>query len=363
MRILFLCGAGFNARLRVRSLERMQHQVEVVPYDSLTPFREAVLMKWLRLPVGDLVDGLASRGLTRCPALSERYDLAFLNQPRILGPRCYGVLQSRSRHIVNYVNDDPFGLRHLPQWRLFLRTLPSNDLVAVSRDANVLEAMELGARRVLRVPFPADEELHRPIELTPEERQHWSSEVLFIGTHFPERGPFLRELIERGVPLTIRGAGWEDSTDWPLLRNHVVGGPVRGEDYVKAIRAAKISLGLLSKDNRDECTRRSMEIPAIGTLLCAERTREHRRLYEEGREAVFFDDARECAEQCLSLLTDDARRRAITEAGHQRFLRNGTTNRAMLERILAALNRNGSGGSEAARDAGLPPEHAGPDGP
>lgn len=340
MRILFIGGGGLNARLRVRALRRLGHQVEALYYDALTGVPELVLMKLLRLRVGNLVDLWSRRGLARSPALVECYDLVFLNQPRILGPRCYRLLRSRSRSIVSYVNDDPFGHRYVPHWKLFLKTLPQNDLVAVSRDLNVPEAKELGARRVLRVPFPADEELHRPIELSPEERERWASEVLFIGTWFPERGPFLLELLERGVPLTIWGGNWEKAPEWPALREHVLGGPLRGEDYVKAIRAAKIALGLLSKDNRDQCTRRSMEIPAIGTLLCAERTPEHCSLYEEGREAVFFDDARECAEACRALLADEARRFAIAEAGHRRFLQNGATNRGMLERILEAAERS-----------------------
>lgn len=342
MRILFIGGGGINARLRVASLRRMGHRVETLLYDDLTGIPDRKLMKAMRLPIAALLDAWTSLRLKRSPALAERYDVAFLNQPRCLGPRCYRVLRSRCRHIVSYVNDDPFGHAHLPYWKLFLRTLPSNDLVAVSRDVNVAEARALGARRVLRVPFPADEELHVPVELSPDEARRWSSEVLFVGTWFPERGPFLRELLERGVPLSIHGGGWNAAPEWPALRGCFRGDALRGEDYVKAIRGAKIALGLLSKDNRDECTRRSMEIPAIGTLLCAERSPEHLRLYEEGREAVFFHDADECAELCRALLADDARRRAIAAAGHERFQRNRATNRDMLTGILAALEKGDS---------------------
>ena len=63
---------------------------------------------------------------------------------------------------------------------------------------------------------------------------------------------------------------------------------------------------MLSKGNRDRHTTRSFEIRAIGGLLCAERTDEHRESFEEGMEAVFWNDAKECVDQCRRLLNDDA---------------------------------------------------------
>jgi hypothetical protein len=294
----------------------------------------------MRIGAVGWVDWYVGRCLERHPALREGYDVAFVNQPRIFGPRCYHALRTRARHIVNYVNDDPFGRGSDPCWRLFLEALPLNDLVAVSREVNVPEANAMGARRVVRVHFAADEALHRPLDLTAEERAKWSSEVLFIGTCFPERGPFVRELIERQVPIAIYGNGWDASPDWSIIRPHYRGKAIHGENYVTLIQCAKIAIGLVSKDNRDQSTTRSMEIPAIGTLLCAERTDEHRQLYEEGKEAVFFDDAAECASVCRQLLDDDARRREIASAGHRRFLLNGTTNQSILKRILDALEES-----------------------
>lgn len=105
-------------------------------------------------------------------------------------------------------------------------------------------------------------------------------------------------------------------------------------DYAAAILASKVCLGLLSKGNRDKHTTRSLEIPSLGGLFCAERTSEHLALYEEDREAVFWSSAEECAEKCLALLKDEPRRRAIAEAGHRRALKNGWFNEKVLARIL-----------------------------
>ncbi|PXA03677.1 glycosyltransferase family 1 protein [Coraliomargarita sinensis] len=337
MKILFIGGSRINARLRVRALEKLGHSVDFYEHDTITPFSEVFLLRLFRFRLAGIVDRLSAFCLKRKLRFQGPYDVVFLNQSRLLGPRSYRILREHTEKIVNYINDDPFGNCSVSYWRLLLDALPSCDLVAVSRGENVREAKELGAQHVLRVFFPADEKLHSPMELSEGDVEKWSSDVLFIGTCFPERGPFMSRLIELGVPLTIYGNGWEKSPEWHNLRHVVKGGAIYGKDYVKVIQCAKVAIGLLSKGNRDTSTRRSMEIPAIGTVLCAERTDEHLSLYKEGKEALFFDNADECANRCLSVLKDPIVLKEIGCAGRRRFLKNGTTNLEMMKKILAAV--------------------------
>ena len=50
----------------------------------------------------------------------------------------------------------------------------------------------------------------------------------------------------------------------------------------------QIALQIPSKGNLDDISGRSIEIPAIGTLLCAKRTKIHKKIFIENKEAVFF---------------------------------------------------------------------------
>ena len=265
----------------------------------------------------------------------SRYDVVFVDNGELVGRNMLRALRKVSPIIINYNNDDPFGGRDKKKWRLYLEAIPHYDLLAVVRPVNVTEANALGARKVLQV-FMAVDELDGPREITPQDRVRFPHEVLFIGTWMPERGPFLQELMQAGVPLAIYGNDWQKAPEWPALQAAWHGPAIYGDDYLKAIQLAKVSLGLLSKGNRDLHTTRTFEIPYCGGLLCAERTSEHLQLYQEDVEAVYWSDVKECIDKCQKLLNDDKMRTEIAENGRKRCLRNGVFNENNLDRMLKA---------------------------
>jgi hypothetical protein len=145
------------------------------------------------------------------------------------------------------------------------------------------------------------------------------------------------ELIRLGVPVSIYGGLWNRLKEWKHIQPHWKGpGLEDAYTYSTAIQAAKVCLGLLSSENRDLHTTRSMEIPALGGVFCAQRTSEHLALYREEEEAVFWDTPEECAAKCFALLRDDAWRESVARQGRERYLKNGWTNMQVAERILKA---------------------------
>ncbi len=237
--------------------------------------------------------------------------------------------------IANYSCDNPFAGTGWIRFRRYRKALPYYDLVVVTFAENISQVRTAGARQSIRVNHSADEKAHIRHRPSSEILGKYASDVAFIGTWMPERGPFMAELIRRGIPLSIWGDRWQKASEWPLIAPHWRGmGIYEDEGYAAAILSSKICLGLLSKGNRDLHTRRSIETPALGGLLCAERTSEHLALYEEYREAVFWRDAEECAAQCLRLLQDEPLRQAIARQGHKRALRNNHFNEPMLTKVI-----------------------------
>lgn len=337
LRVLFLGADSGNAAKRAGAWQRLGHEVTKIDPHSLFPFRNFV-GRLVYYGGASVFEGYLKKKLT--PIIKDGgFDVTFVDNGELIGPQVMGVLRQVSPLIINYNNDDPFGSRDKKKWRLYLEAVPHYDLLAVVRAVNVSEAYARGAKKVLQV-YMAVDELDGPREITPEDRERLSHDILFIGTWMPERGPFLVELIKAGLPLAIYGNDWHKAPEWPALQPVWQGPAIYGDDYLKALQLAKISLGLLSKGNRDLHTTRTFEIPYCGGLFCGERTAEHLQLYEEDVEAVFWSGVTECIEKCRALLQDEARRRTIAEKGRVRCLKNGIFNENNLKKMLAAALEN-----------------------
>jgi spore maturation protein CgeB len=145
-------------------------------------------------------------------------------------------------------------------------------------------------------------------------------------------------LAQNGIKVTVWGNGWGGWVDrHPNLdvRNEFL----FGEDYSRAICASKININFLRKINRDEVTSRSVEIPACGGFMLAERTERHSSFFEEGIEAEFFSSNQELLEKVRIFLQKDLEREKIAMAGYLRCIKSGYSMRAQLSTMLSqALN-------------------------
>jgi len=333
VKILYLGTISGTSLHRRTALERLGHQVRHIDPEATLP-KDYVRAKF-RYESGAL---LSDRRVARdvlAQVERETYDLVWVDHGRCVGPVLIDGLRARFGPVLNLNVDDPYGWRDRLSWLLYRKAVAHYDLVVVVRKPNVEEARALGARDVMQVWRAADEVAHASRTLTTADRRKYGSDVVFVGTYFPERGPFFAELVRRGVPLTIFGDHWQKAREWPLLEPHWRGPSSRSDDeYAKMVQGAKVVLGLLSKGNRDLHTTRSAEVPLLGAAFCAERTPEHDALYLDGKEAVFWDDAAECAAACDALLRDAAWRRSVAAAGRARCIANGTLNERIAEAVL-----------------------------
>lgn len=331
--ILYIGPESGTSLHRAVALRRLGHEVFVLdPWKALP--RSKYAGAWLH-HTGALFLGRYMARRIEAMIPDQKFDLTWVDGGGLVGPSLVESLKKRSIPVLNYNLDDPYGTRDGKKWRHYLRAVSHYDLVVVVRECNVAEARSLHAKDVMLVDRSADEVAHAPRVLTEEDLRNWSSEVAFVGTWMPERGPFLARLVQLGVPLAIYGDRWERAPEWPQLMPFWRGaGLYIDEEYSKAIQCAKVCIGLLSKGNRDTCTQRSFEVPYLESALCAERTDEHQSLYLEGVEAVFWSSAEECADKCHKLLADSTWRSELASRGRARCLRNGTTNEQVLAKIL-----------------------------
>lgn len=333
--ILFIGASEGTSLDRVKALRRLGYGVDHLDLRKL--FRRTRLTARIVTRLGGhVLSPWVLRALSGS-LRGKKYRTCIVDGGEMVTPKVIELIRKHAGKVVNYNIDDPLGPRDGAKSAAYRRSVAFYDLCVVMRPVNVTEAKVLGAKRVIRMNRAADEVTHAPRVISDIDRTRWSSDVLFLGTWFPERGPFLTALVKLGVPLTIRGANWDKAPEWRELQPYWKGGQLMGDDYAKAIQCAKLNLGLLSKGNRDLHTTRSLEVPALGGLLCAERTSEHLEMYVEGKEALFWSSAEECAEVCRNALQDEAMRAQIASAGHARYLSDGNRNERLMAAILAEL--------------------------
>ncbi len=222
--------------------------------------------------------------------------------------------------LVHYSPDDMEG-RHNQSWQ-YLRSIPLYDLLVTTKSFNVPELYARGARAAFFVNNAYCSNTHRPLPITANDRSRLGGPVGFIGAFEQDRAEAMGFLAENGVPVRIWGDGWER---WARRRPHsnlrVERRAVWGEEYAKAICSFDINLGFLRRLNRDLQTTRSVEIPACGGFMLAERTEEHLKLFEEGAEVEFFDSREELLKKCRYYLAHPEARRKAAAAGRERCLR------------------------------------------
>lgn len=343
MQILYVGNLTPDCRSeqRLRTFRELGHTVTALPYravldgpqqpERLSPVPRVLNRLGFPLDlesVNEAVLEAAARG---------SYDLLWVEKATVLRAHALEGFRRLQPHAsLAYFSEDDMVLRHNGSF-WFRGALPLYDLVVTTKLRNLVdgELSGMGAQRVVYEPKTFHPTFHRPVEVTDRDRARFGSDLLFVGTYEAERAASCLALARAGFDVRIFGHGWErfgGRHEQLFVERRAIG----GEDYVAALCASKIALGFLRKASRDEHTDRSVEIPACGAFMLAERSTEHLGLFRDHREAVYFGDDDELVAHARRYLADDAGRERIAAAGRRRCLDSGYDHAGACRRMLAA---------------------------
>lgn len=248
--------------------------------------------------------------------VKKKYDIIFVKSGEIIGKKLILELKKYSNKIVFFCNDNPFVNRDKNKWKLFLSSAKYYDVIAYQDISRINLANKRGLKNSLLVLPPYDSKIHRKYELSLREKKKYNNKIIFVGTWFPERGKFLKKLIDNGLPIKIYGGRWEKDPFYEKMKDKIEIGHFYDRNYSKLIQGAELALCLFSKQNKDTITARSTEIPAIGTLLCSHRTKAMLNIFTEDKEAIFFKNVNECLNKCKYYLKNKSLAKKIALNGH-----------------------------------------------
>ena len=325
--------------MRMQALASLGH--EVVGVDTTTPANAALplrifgrAMRRIGYPL-DLADA-QSRMIQA--ARREHPHIVWIDKGLSIRPEALSTLRELGAaiRIVGYSPDD-MGQRH-NQSKYFLDGLQQYDTFFTTKSFNVDELVRLGARQVHFIGNGYDPAIHRPTSPTADQRLSLGGPVGFIGASEPARASAMLALARSGIPVRVWGWGRSPARHYYHPNLQVSATYLAGAAYARAVCSFDINLGFLRKINRDRQTTRSVEIPACGAFMLAERSDEHLAMFREGKEAEFFSTADELIDKTRFYLQHPDLRNRIASAGRDRCLSSGydypSRARTMLEHVV-----------------------------
>lgn len=320
LNILFVGDLNKYGRsyFRYITLVNLGLDVESISYVSMAEagkiarnsFIQRVLWK-LKVPFSDN----GSNSLVKSSVQNCFYDIIWIEKGITFYP--WTILQIKKlapkSKIILFSEDDLCVSHGLSLWLLLSFRL--YDFIATTKEHNLPELRKLGAKRVLRIADTYCELLHRPMKTLDHDLDEFTSSVSAIGAYEASRANTLEFLASNGITITVWGSDWEKhKTSYPdflIIKNRFL----FQDEYVRAICGSLININFLRKANRDSITSRSIEVPACGGFMIAERTKQHLLIFNEGVEAEFFSSNEELLLKIQYYLANPSKAKIVAKNG------------------------------------------------
>jgi spore maturation protein CgeB len=175
------------------------------------------------------------------------------------------------------------------------------------------------------LPEACNPQVHRPVELTEEDRANYGCDVMIVGTLYYYRQEILLALREFDLKV------WGGTTDWLIYRlpRPHMGREVFLDDKARAARAARVALNTLHYAEVDGLNARAFELAGCGAFqMCTSKPvlADH---FEPGVEIETFASCDELAEKVRHYLRHPDQAAAIAARGQARAHREHTYSRRL----------------------------------
>ncbi|SFM42984.1 CgeB family protein [Thermodesulforhabdus norvegica] len=233
------------------------------------------------------------------------------------------LLTSRSRKIITILWF-PEDCNRFTSWK---RLAPHCDFFFIIQKEPVLSTIRRLCPQTHYLPVAADQEIHRPIKLSPQEKAFFGSDISFVGAGYRNRVHIFRALLDYN--FKIWGNDWYLEPDDPLLQviqNKDRRIPV--EEYVKVFNATKININLHSSleprsIGGDFINPRTFEIAACRAFQLVDRRSLLKEIFKDD-EIVTFESLQELKRLIDRFLIHDDEREEFARRAYKAVLERHT---------------------------------------
>jgi spore maturation protein CgeB len=253
-----------------------------------------------------------------------------------LSPRALTELRERGIITAMWFVED---YRRFKTWKELARYF---DYMFLIQDGEALREVEqAGAGKAVYLPVACDPIIHRPIEVSAEDRERYGSDLSFLGAGYNNRRQMFANLVS--YDFKIWGNEWPSCVPFTTLVQEK-GRRIEPEEYVKIFNSSKINLNLHSsmerdgvEPNGDFINPRTFELASCGAFQLVDNRTLLPPLFDDS-ELVTFSDRHDLIQKIDYYLAHPQERAAYAHAGRRRVLAEHTYEhrvKTMLDYIYA----------------------------
>jgi len=210
----------------------------------------------------------------------------------------------------------------------------------IQKEEFLSELGAAGCKNPHYLPLAADPDVHRPLDLSPQEQEEFGSDISHVGAGYHNRRQVFTTLLDYDFKLW--GNDWDDAGPLAgVLQRR--GERLSAEDSVKVFNASRINLNLHSSTYHeavnpfgDYLNPRTYEIACCGAFQLVDERRYLAENFQVGEEIAAFHDLKELRDKTDYYLASPQERIQIAHAGRGRVLREHTYRHRLLE-LLGAI--------------------------
>ncbi len=250
-------------------------------------------------------------------AQETKLDVAIVTGGHRVFPETVKSLRDRGVVCILWTIDPPLNFRPI------LNVAPFYDQIFCQGTEGIELLEGAGIRGARWLPMACDPDWHYPLECSPFERESYGSDVVFVGSYYPERAKLFERL--SGLDLAIWGPGWDSLNGHSPLHRCIRGAHTMPGEWLKIYSASKIVLATHYQDPQGrfpvyQASPRVFEALACGAFVICDRQRDVFSLFEEGTHLVSFHDSDDLVEKVKYYLEHPAERSAIAARGRTECL-------------------------------------------
>jgi hypothetical protein len=235
-----------------------------------------------RIGFSDIYDKIGRELLVKTEEVQP--DVVWVFKGMRIAPKYLRILKERGVKIVNYNPDHPFLFSSRGSGNANVtKSIGLFDLhLCYSHDVQRRIETEYGIPTAF-LPFA-----YEMVDSIFEEVQHEPeiSAACFIGNPDRIRAEYLVALANSGLPVDVYGHGWEQIL--PKSASVRIFDAVYGNDFWRKMRAYRLQINIFRPHNEGSHNMRTFEIPAVGGVMLAPDSPEHREFFRPGEEIFTY---------------------------------------------------------------------------